>query len=98
MSNLVPISMLVTIETVRFLQAYFIMWDIDMCDPKTGVQAFVHSSSLNESLGMVNYVFTDKTGTLTQNCMEFKKVSFGKYTYGMDKGLQAMTFESDCQR
>jgi len=51
MSNLVPISLIVTVETVRFVQGLFIQWDIDMIGKNTGVQAGVHSSNLNESLG-----------------------------------------------
>jgi phospholipid-translocating ATPase len=40
------------------------------------------SSNLNEELGTVHYIFSDKTGTLTQNIMEFKKFSVGNYAYG----------------
>jgi P-type E1-E2 ATPase len=40
------------------------------------------SSNLNEELGTVHFVFSDKTGTLTQNVMEFKKFSAGNLSYG----------------
>ena len=34
---------------------------------------------------MVHYIFSDKTGTLTQNVMEFQKFSCGEEKYGIDK-------------
>lgn len=42
----------------------------------------MQASNLNESLGQVDYIFSDKTGTLTQNYMQFKKMSIGNYGYG----------------
>lgn len=42
-----------------------------------GIKTEIQSSNLNEELGQINYIFSDKTGTLTQNDMVFKKVIIG---------------------
>uniref|UniRef100_A0A8C4UNI8 Phospholipid-transporting ATPase n=1 Tax=Falco tinnunculus TaxID=100819 RepID=A0A8C4UNI8_FALTI len=74
-NNLIPISLLVTLEVVKFTQALFINWDIDMYYPETDTPAMARTSNLNEELGQVKYLFSDKTGTLTCNIMNFKKCS-----------------------
>uniref|UniRef100_A0A673XFZ9 Phospholipid-transporting ATPase n=1 Tax=Salmo trutta TaxID=8032 RepID=A0A673XFZ9_SALTR len=68
---IIPVSMYVTVEMQKFLGSYFIAWDKDMYDDEMGEGAQVNTSDLNEELGQVEYVFTDKTGTLTENNMEF---------------------------
>lgn len=65
MMNFVSISLLVTLEMVKFGQGLFIEWDWMIYDDEKDLAAKVQSSNLNEELGMVNYVFSDKTGTLT---------------------------------
>lgn len=59
--------------------------DTEMISKDTMIAAQVQSSSLNEELGQVQYVFSDKTGTLTCNIMEFKKLSVNGISYGEAK-------------
>ncbi|KAG8453626.1 hypothetical protein GDO86_000310 [Hymenochirus boettgeri] len=81
-NNLIPISLLVTLEVVKFIQAYFINWDVDMHYEPTDTAAMARTSNLNEELGQVKYIFSDKTGTLTCNVMQFKKCSIAGNAYG----------------
>ncbi|XP_067842769.1 phospholipid-transporting ATPase IH isoform X4 [Heptranchias perlo] len=68
---IIPVSMYVTVEMQKFLGSYFISWDEDMYDEESREGPIVNTSDLNEELGQVEYIFTDKTGTLTENNMEF---------------------------
>ncbi|XP_036424325.1 probable phospholipid-transporting ATPase IA isoform X6 [Colossoma macropomum] len=81
-NNLIPISLLVTLEVIKFIQAYFINWDTDMLYEATNTPAMARTSNLNEELGQVKYIFSDKTGTLTCNVMQFKKCTIAGIAYG----------------
>ncbi|XP_023608241.1 probable phospholipid-transporting ATPase IH, partial [Myotis lucifugus] len=78
---IIPVSMYVTVEMQKFLGSYFITWDEEMFDEDMGEGPLVNTSDLNEELGQVEYIFTDKTGTLTENNMEFKECCIEGHVY-----------------
>ena len=80
-NNIVPISLYVTLEVQKFLGSMFLVWDRDLYDPETDEPAKCNSSDLNEELGQIEILFSDKTGTLTENIMIFKEASIGGVQY-----------------
>lgn len=80
-NNLIPISLIVTMEVVKFQQAQLINFDLDMYYARTDTPALCRTSSLVEELGQIEYVFSDKTGTLTCNEMEFRCCSIAGTAY-----------------
>ncbi|CAF1402273.1 unnamed protein product [Rotaria magnacalcarata] len=92
-NNLIPISLQITIDLVKFIQAYFINWDVDMYDRETDTPANARTSNLNEELGQVKYIFSDKTGTLTKNIMVFKQCTIGGIMYGSGNIAEFNSYE-----
>jgi phospholipid-transporting ATPase len=93
MMNFVAISLLVSLEMVKFTQGLFIEYDYLMYDEEKDMSAKAKSSNLNEELGMVKYIFSDKTGTLTKNIMEYKKFSAGNKSYGISYTNEDVVYE-----
>ncbi|MED6124962.1 putative phospholipid-transporting ATPase 9 [Stylosanthes scabra] len=81
-SFFIPISLYVSIEVVKVLQSIFINQDINMYHEETDKPAHAVTSNLNEELGQVHTILSDKTGTLTCNSMEFIKCSIAGVAYG----------------
>lgn len=80
--SLVPISLYISIEMVKSIQALFIYSDIFLYYEPLDYPCTPKSWSISDDLGQVEYVFSDKTGTLTQNVMEFKKCTINGVAYG----------------
>jgi len=79
---LIPISLYISIEIVKVLQSTFINHDQEMYSEEFDQPARARTSNLNEELGQVNTILSDKTGTLTCNSMEFLKCSIAGVDYG----------------
>jgi phospholipid-transporting ATPase len=81
-SHMIPISLYVIIEMLKLIQAAIINRDIELYSRETQNYAKCNNSDLIEELGQVEFIFSDKTGTLTMNKMVLKKISILGTIYG----------------
>uniref|UniRef100_A0A8C5BKZ9 Phospholipid-transporting ATPase n=1 Tax=Gadus morhua TaxID=8049 RepID=A0A8C5BKZ9_GADMO len=82
LNTVVPISLYVSVEIIRLGNSFYIDWDRKMYDARSDTPAEARTTTLNEELGQIKYIFSDKTGTLTQNIMTFNKCTINGKTYG----------------
>eukprot|EP00605_Chrysophyceae_sp_TOSAG23-4_P001892 GSChrysophyteH1.ASY1.ANO1.2089.1 assembled CDS len=81
---IIPVSLYVSIIIARYLQSYFMRNDLEMFHEATGTPMDVKNMNINEQLGQISHVVTDKTGTLTCNVMDFRKMSIHGCSYGAE--------------
>ncbi|GMH85294.1 hypothetical protein TL16_g10184 [Triparma laevis f. inornata] len=98
-TNFIPISLLVTIDMCKLGQARMLEFDLEMyhqIKDHSGeineIPMSVKRSDLNEELGQVRHIFSDKTGTLTCNIMDFRKCSINGNSYGLGTTAIGMSF------
>ena len=82
LNALIPISLYVTLELVKVIQCFLIARDRELYDAENDRRCGVRTTTLNEELGAVSCVLSDKTGTLTRNVMAFVKCSVAGVVYG----------------
>ncbi|XP_065059907.1 phospholipid-transporting ATPase ID-like isoform X2 [Rhopilema esculentum] len=85
LNTLIPISLYISVEIIRFGQSLLINWDLKMYHAPSDTPARARNTTLNEELGQIQYIFSDKTGTLTQNVMTFKECSINGKLYGHEE-------------
>ncbi|CAA7033882.1 unnamed protein product [Microthlaspi erraticum] len=78
---MIPISLYISMELVRIGQAYFMTRDDQMYDESSNSSFQCRALNINEDLGQIKYLFSDKTGTLTDNKMEFQSACIGGVDY-----------------
>ena len=83
--QIIPISLYVCMEIIKIYQNILILYDFEIYDTKNDKPAESRESGLIEQLGQIDFLFSDKTGTLTMNQMEFKKCFINGKVYGAEK-------------
>ncbi|XP_046566596.1 phospholipid-transporting ATPase VD-like [Haliotis rubra] len=92
--TVIPLPMYVSLELVKIAQVYFINNDNDVYHEPSNKRLECRALNITEDLGQIEYIFSDKTGTLTENLVEFKTCTIGGVDYPHMPGDEESGFGS----
>ncbi|XP_033891147.2 phospholipid-transporting ATPase VD-like isoform X1 [Acipenser ruthenus] len=92
---LIPISLYVSIEIVKLGQIFFIQNDVDLYNKKLDSTIQCRALNITEDLGQIQYIFSDKTGTLTENKMVFRRCSIAGVEYSHEDNGKRLELYQD---
>ncbi|KAI9318829.1 hypothetical protein BX666DRAFT_2026132 [Dichotomocladium elegans] len=81
--NIIPISLYISVQIVKTAAAYFIHTDLELYNERLDQPCIPKTWNISDDLGQIEYIFSDKTGTLTQNIMEFRRCTINGVCYGL---------------
>ncbi|KXJ93501.1 hypothetical protein Micbo1qcDRAFT_161517 [Microdochium bolleyi] len=94
---LIPLSLYVVLEVIKIGQ-FLLMSDVDMYDEETDTPLRINTTTIFENLGQISYVLSDKTGTLTENKMRFRKVTIAGTAWFHDRDIQQEAMERQARK
>eukprot|EP00040_Diaphanoeca_grandis_P019620 m.103734 g.103734 ORF g.103734 m.103734 type:complete len:1161 (-) comp27513_c2_seq3:69-3551(-) len=89
LQSLIPLSLFVSLEVTKVIQVFFINNDLELYDEKRDTKMQCRAWNITEELGNIEYIFSDKTGTLTQNLMGFRCCSVNGVNF--DHGFKGLS-------
>ena len=82
---MIPLSLYVTLEMCKIIQVYHIHHNVDLYDCMMDKRTECRALNITEELGQIQYIFSDKTGTLTENRMIFRRCAIAGVDYNHPK-------------